>query len=93
MAERLIARTRGPVGFERHVVIAAARFWVGISDLTTENTFVTVNNTPQTFLSWKPGAPNNGPPAEHCVEIVSATSQINDARCSTQYVAVCECEP
>ncbi len=72
---------------------AAGRFWVGVSDLTTENTFVTVRNTPQTFLPWEAGAPNNGPPTENCVEVISATSQINDERCNTNYVAVCECEP
>ncbi len=72
---------------------AAARFWVGISDQATENVFRTVKNTAQTFLPWEAGAPDDGPPSEDCVEIVSATSQINDQRCNTQLVAVCECEP
>jgi hypothetical protein len=71
----------------------ASHTWVGISDLATENTFVTVKYTPQTFLPWVSGAPDNGPPAENCVEIASATSTMNDERCNTQFVAVCECEP
>ncbi|MEO7093368.1 MAG: lectin-like protein [Polyangiales bacterium] len=72
---------------------AAARFWVGISDLATEGVYVTVRTTAQTFLPWETGAPDDGPPSEDCVEVVSATSKINDQRCNTQYVAVCECEP
>jgi hypothetical protein len=72
---------------------AQPRFWVGIDDMATEGTYVTVRNTAQTYLPWETGAPNDGPPPEDCVELVSATSQINDERCSTQYVAVCECEP
>ena len=68
-------------------------FWVGITDAATENTFLTVKGTAQTFLPWAAGAPDNGPPPENCVEIVSASSQINDERCSTQLTAICECEP
>ena len=71
----------------------AARFWVGITDSATENTFLTTKGAPATFLPWAPGAPDNGGPGEDCVEGITATSQINDERCNTQYVAVCECEP
>jgi len=75
------------------VLAAAPRFWLGITDAATENTWLTVKGAPQTFLPWETGAPDDGPPSEECVEGVSATSQINDERCNTQYVAVCECEP
>lgn len=71
----------------------AARFWVGITDSATENTWLTVKGAAATFLPWVAGAPDNNPPGEDCVEVVSATSQINDERCNTKYVAVCECEP
>ncbi len=72
---------------------AVPRFWVGISDQATENTWVTTKGTPQTFLPWVTGAPDDANPGEDCVEGVTASSQINDERCNTQYVAVCECEP
>jgi hypothetical protein len=71
-------------------------FWVGIHDMTTNGTFVTVRGTPATFLPWAGGEPdNNASPAEDCVAAVSAT-QIADDRCdtgSTRYIGICECEP
>jgi Lectin C-type domain len=72
---------------------AANRFWLGISDLATENVFLSVKNLPQTFLPWEGGQPNDGPPSEDCVEVESSSARINDERCNTKYVAVCECEP
>lgn len=74
-------------------VAATGRFWVGITDQATENTWLNTKGAPQTFLPWENGAPDNAGPGEHCVEGIMATSQINDERCNTQYVAVCECEP
>jgi len=71
-----------------------ARFWVGITDQATENTWLTTKGgAAATFLPWVTGAPDDQNPGEDCVEGVTATSQINDERCNTQYVAVCECEP
>ena len=72
---------------------ATTRYWIGISDLATEGTFLTVKNATPAFLPWETGAPDNGPPPENCVEAVSATSQINDAKCNIQQIAVCECGP
>ena len=70
----------------------ATPFWVGITDSVNEGTWVTVKGTPQTFLPWDSGSPSNGNNSDDCVEGVSAT-QLNDERCNTQNVAVCECEP
>jgi hypothetical protein len=70
-----------------------ARFWVGINDLVTEGTFVTVLGAPATFLPWEPGAPNDGGGGEDCVEAISATAQLNDQRCNTKLAAICECAP
>jgi hypothetical protein len=72
---------------------AQGRFWVGITDQATENTWLNTKGVAQTFLPWIAGAPDDGGPGEDCVEGIMATSQINDERCNTQYVAVCECEP
>ncbi len=71
----------------------AQRFWVGLTDSATENTWLTTKGTAAPFLPWITGAPDDQNPGEDCVEVVSALSQINDERCNTQYVAVCECEP
>lgn len=72
---------------------AAARFWVGITDTANEGTWVTTKGTPQTFLPWEPGAPNNGNNQDDCVDANMATSQFKDERCNTQNIGVCECEP
>jgi len=72
---------------------AAAHVWVGITDMATEGVFLTVKGATPPFLVWDTGQPSDGPPPEDCVELVSAITKLNDERCNTQYVAVCECEP
>ena len=73
----------------------AALFWVGIHDMTTEGTFVTVKNATPAFLDWAPGQPDNaaGGDGEDCVAGLSTTSKLQDDRCNRQYRALCECEP
>ena len=81
---------------ELATIAAGTPFWVGIHDMTTDGTFVTVRGVPATFLPWAPGEPDNGiNPPEDCVAAASAT-QLMDDRCDNgqaKYVAVCECEP
>jgi hypothetical protein len=72
---------------------AATQSWVGISDMAMENTFVTVNGMPQTFLPWDTGQPNDSGPGEDCVAIQTSTSKLRDERCNNRLRAVCECEP
>ena len=71
---------------------ASASYWVGIDDLTTEGTFVTVKNMPATFLPWNPPAPDDAGPGEDCVEAITALAKFNDQRCNMQLPAICECE-
>lgn len=71
---------------------ASATYWVGIDDLMTEGTFLTVKNAPATFLPWDPPAPDDAGPGEDCVEAITATAKFNDQRCTTQLPAICECE-
>jgi hypothetical protein len=73
----------------------AATFWIGISDQTTEGTYLTVKNATPTFLVWQAGQPDNagGGDGEDCVAALSATSTLQDDRCNRQYRALCECEP
>lgn len=70
-----------------------ARFWVGITDQVTEGTWLNTKGAVQTFLPWTATPQIGENPPRSCAEGVTATSQINDERCNTQYVAVCECEP
>ena len=70
----------------------ATTYWVGIDDLTTEGTFVTVKNAPATFLLWDLPAPDDAGPGEDCVEAITALAKFNDQRCNTQLTAICECD-
>jgi hypothetical protein len=72
--------------------VASAPFWIGLDDKATEGTFVTQKNAAATFLPWKTGEPDDGPPAEDCVNAVSAIEIATD-RCGSKRSAVCECEP
>jgi Lectin C-type domain len=69
------------------------RYWIGVSDSATENTFVRVTGGNQTFLPWDPPAPDDAGPGEDCVEAIPATHEFNDERCNTDRPAVCECAP
>jgi hypothetical protein len=71
---------------------ASPSYWVGIDDLTTEGTFLTVKNMPATFLPWDPPAPDDAGPGEDCVEALTTLAKFNDQRCNMQLPAICECE-
>jgi hypothetical protein len=68
-------------------------YWIGIHDMVTEGTFVTVRGQPAMFLPWTAGAPDDDPPGEDCVTALAATQLYNDDRCNTKLPAICECEP
>jgi hypothetical protein len=71
----------------------ATQYWVGISD-PTEGMYVTVKGVAASYLPWTAGAPDNsGPGEEDCVGALSATSKLDDLKCSTKLRAICECEP
>ncbi len=72
---------------------AATASWVGISDLATENTFLTVKGVAASYLPWASGQPDDQGPGEDCVIIETNGSQLRDERCNNKYRAVCECEP
>jgi len=72
--------------------LAGGVFWVGIDDLATENTFLTVKQTVATFLPWAAGEPDDTLGGQDCVTANSAT-QIATDKCSTLFAAICECEP
>lgn len=71
----------------------ANEIWVGVSDQTTEGTFLFGRGGAATFLPWETGEPDNSPAGgADCVRS-SATGTYADDRCSTLRRAVCECEP
>ncbi len=69
--------------------------WIGISDIATEGTFVTVTGAPQpAFLPFANGEPDDGGPAgeEDCLRL-NASRDAEDRSCTTNNIVVCECEP
>lgn len=77
------------------MLAGASNYWIGISDIATEGTWINSLGMPQTFLPWQPPAPDNaaGGQGEDCVEALSATHTINDRRCNQSLPAICECAP
>jgi len=74
--------------------LAAADFWVGITDGTTENTFLTVLGATAAFLPWDTasGQPDNQQ-NQDCVRAAPTTQTYFDDKCNVTHVAVCECAP
>ncbi len=70
---------------------ANALYWIGVDDLQTAGSWMTVKMTMQSFLPWAPTYPTNNPNAQ-CVEVVTAAGQFQNDRCTTLLPAICECE-
>jgi lectin-like protein len=75
------------------LTLASTDAWIGVDDLTTENSFVTVLGSAATFLPWAAGQPDDSGGGSDCVTALSASATYDDKRCSTVAIAVCECEP
>jgi lectin-like protein len=72
-------------------VLTTTNFWVGIDDLQTEGTYLTVNGTVATFLPFASGEPT-GNAQQNCL-FVDTIGKLHDQDCSTNLPAICECEP
>ncbi|MGE5184048.1 MAG: C-type lectin domain-containing protein [Acidobacteriota bacterium] len=70
---------------------SATLYWIGVDDLQTAGTWLTVKNAMQSFLPWAPAFPTNNP-NDQCVEVVTASAQFQNDRCTTSLPAICECE-
>jgi len=70
--------------------LAGADVWVGIDDMATPGTYVTVTGILATYLPWGGGQPDA---AFHCVEAQKIQNRISTADCTTQLIAICECPP
>lgn len=67
--------------------------WVGLNDITTEETFVTVTREAAPPLGappWVNGQPDNGDGDEHCVQM--KTNGLDDDQCGNNHTYVCECD-
>lgn len=63
-------------------------FWLGLSDLETEGSFVWVDGSPLTSSNWSSGEPNDSG-GEDCAQIFSG-GLWNDLPCGYSLPAVCE---
>jgi hypothetical protein len=67
-----------------------ARYWIGLSDLSNEDQWETVNGAPVTYTLWSNGQPDNSGGHESCAEWVSPTGQWNDTNCEFSRRTICE---
>jgi hypothetical protein len=65
--------------------------WIGLSDRTTENQFVTVTGETGDQRPWASGQPDNGSGGEDCVQMKSG-GQLDDDQCGNSHRYVCECD-
>lgn len=65
--------------------------WIGLSDRTTEGTFVTVTGETGDQRPWASGQPDNGSGSEDCARILSS-GQLDDDQCNANRFYACECD-
>lgn len=75
------------------LTLASSDVWVGISDIATENSFVTVLGGVPAILPWAATQPDDSGGGSDCVLALSASATYDDRRCPALAIAVCECEP
>ncbi|XP_061472582.1 low affinity immunoglobulin epsilon Fc receptor-like isoform X2 [Rhineura floridana] len=57
-------------------------YWIGLSDMLSEGTFVWVDSSPVSFTSWNPREPNNAGQGEDCV-IMTPSGRWQDRECGS----------
>lgn len=80
---------------------ANANIWVGVNDMTTEDSYVTSNGGTLSASSplWDAGEPDNDPLSgggqnnSDCVAATDNNDRLADDRCDNLFAAVCECTP
>jgi len=75
------------------LALASSNIWVGLDDLATENSFLTVLGSAATFLPWAAGQPDDSNGGSDCVMALSESASYDDKRCNNGAIAVCECVP
>lgn len=65
-------------------------WWIGLSDVALEGTFVWTDSTPLDHTSWAGGEPNNAGGIENCAHLWDAAGgEWNDIPCNTAMSYVC----
>ena len=52
-----------------------ASFWIGLTDLFHEGTFVWINGESASFTNWSPSQPDNAGKREHFAHVYSKSAQ------------------
>ncbi|MEX1364444.1 MAG: lectin-like protein [Nannocystaceae bacterium] len=69
---------------------AAPVFYLGLSDIETEGSFVWTDGTAPGFTAWGMGEPNDALEGEDCAQLAVATGVWNDIACATASAFICE---
>jgi hypothetical protein len=74
--------------------------WIGLNDLTTENTYLLMDDAPAAYLPWAGSQPDNNEPAddflglgEDCGTIFHNGNGLNDFYCDEADPFLCEADP
>ena len=76
--------------------IAPGSFWIDLSDVAVEGTFVSAAGMAPTFSAWAPSQPDDAGGAEDCVELRTtdpAAPTWNDIPCDFAVGVICEDDP
>ena len=65
------------------------RFWIGLSDATSEGRFTWKNGRALRYSNWADGE-HNGGTRENCVELRSTSGEWNDVQCSANRAHICQ---
>ena len=63
--------------------------WIGLTDQTSENSFVWSDESPVSYVNWNGGEPNNVN-SENCVQMKMKDGSWNDAHCVDKISSICE---
>ena len=93
---RLGGRLYFPQSAEEQALVIAlgpGEFWLDLSDVAAEGTFVSADGRAPNFASWGPSQPDNAGGAENCVELITtdpAAPYWNDLPCDLARGVICE---
>lgn len=65
--------------------------WVGLTDVATEGTWLTVHGDPAPFLPWKPAEPAGGV-VKNCARFDDVGRQLEARGCTDTRDWICECD-
>ncbi|MCC7536515.1 MAG: hypothetical protein IT379_09895 [Deltaproteobacteria bacterium] len=74
------------------IVPAGTSFWIGLTDASSEGTWVWVDGTPFDYWRWSSGEPDDTRGGQDCARVGAGGGPWSSERCRDSHAAVCERE-